>query len=438
MRENAAAQISARTGSNASYQWSPLAPGTSSSTANGLNQYTASGGASLSYDGRGNLTNAGGVSFGYDIYNRMISAPSSVSFSYDPAGRLYEISAASATRFLYDGASIIAEYDTSGNVLRRYVHGLSGPMVWYEGAGTSSHRWLIPDERGSIIARDNAGAVSINTYDEYGQNGSSNAGRFQYVGLPWIAEAGLYQMGARAYSPSLGRWMQTDPILTAGGVNLYAYVGNDPVNLFDPSGLEEVVLPGCSLDACPTDDGVVVTAFGRWCAPGAFCLYGQDAVDFLRDQNGPDLEPGWQEFLEAAPPPAAIFEILDPGRPLSQCEAQAMADGGVPADVIKNARLHSHGPPWPMLPGYSVTTPRNWLGGGDSGTNVYLGTNSPSLSHLGHEVGGHGGGYARGSQSFWGNVAELPAYPNGPGEQEALRTQAQIEAALGSRTCPQN
>ena len=277
---NAAGQVKARIASNSVYEWTGSLAAKSYAV-NGLNQYVTVAGAPIAYDLRGNLKSDGARTYCYgDLLNNLsgvwsgaidCAAPPAnpiASLSYEPNGRLWQVTAgATTTSLLYSGPNLVAEYSAAGAVVRRYVPGPGAdePMVWYEGAGVSDRRFLLADPQGSIVAVVSSAGTNLatNTYDEYGIPAAGNLGRFQYTGQAWIPELGLYHYKARAYSPTLGRFLQTDPIGYGDGLNWYAYVGNDPLNKVDPTGTAWVRNFTCT-SSTGSEGEVIATCSNNW------------------------------------------------------------------------------------------------------------------------------------------------------------------------------
>jgi RHS repeat-associated protein len=155
-----------------------------------------------------------------------------------------------------DGDRIIAEYDGSGTLLRKFIYGpgLDEPICLLEVAENNAVFYYHFDGLGSVVALSDVNSVLVEryTYDVFGRpairdaNGteiaaSAFANPYLFTGRAYDAETGLYYYRARYYDYATGRFLQPDPTGYADGVNMYAYARNNPLNWTGPSGMVPIV-----------------------------------------------------------------------------------------------------------------------------------------------------------------------------------------------------
>ncbi len=248
----AAHELDSEAASIAKFVWYPGTTGGTDAygSANNLNQYpnvTLAGQSKqkLTYDGNGSLTSDGNFAYTYDPENRLLSATGSSTTTYanDPKGRrATKVGGGTTTNFLDDGDDEIGEYDGTGALLRRFVPGPAIDEPVAEITASGSYEYFHTDHHGSVIAMSSStGSLAEGPYlyDAYGNCSTNCSGGvpFKFTGQYLDPETGLYYYRARYYSPAMGRFLQVDPVGYTADMDLYTYVGNDPTDKVDPTGM---------------------------------------------------------------------------------------------------------------------------------------------------------------------------------------------------------
>jgi RHS repeat-associated protein len=236
--------------SNATWRYTPVAVTYTNGPVNGANQVSSFNGNALVWDTNGNYAGAVTANAVYDAENRLMSTATIGSYAYDPLGRRSMATlSGTVTNFVHDGDSEIAEYNSAGSLVRRFVPGtaIDEYVAMVTGSGTKT--FFHTDKMGSVTAMSDVNgnlAEGPYLYDAYGRcftgsGGACTSGEpFRYTGQRLDLATGLYYYRARYYSAVLGIFFQTDPVGYKDNLNAYTYVGNDPTDMSDPEGEDAV------------------------------------------------------------------------------------------------------------------------------------------------------------------------------------------------------
>jgi RHS repeat-associated protein len=215
-----------------------------------------------SYDASGNLLNDGNHTYTFDAEGKILKVDGTTAYAYDGEGHRVRKLVGENTRFVYGiGGQLVAEFDGSnGNLKKEYVYG-GATLITIEPTAANSNgtQYVTGDHLGSprVITNASASVVSRHDYLPFGEElfagtggrttamgyGASDGIRKKFTQYERDAETGLDFAQARYYSNTQGRFTSPDPFAGSATIgnpqtfNRYVYVGNNPVNASDPTGM---------------------------------------------------------------------------------------------------------------------------------------------------------------------------------------------------------
>ena len=198
----------------------------------------AQGTTNYRWDGRGRLVQA------------TLPGGQAINYNYDALGRRASRTVNnSTTNFLYSGKDVVIDQASDGQQVD-YLNGLGVDNKLRQSSAATGVLYFLQDHLGSTAALTNTGGevVERQEYEPFGDSQGSALTRYGYTGRERDDLTGLVYYRARWYDPQQGRFMSQDPIAHKGGMNLYSYVGNNPLTQVDPFGLRAIKLSRCVKD----------------------------------------------------------------------------------------------------------------------------------------------------------------------------------------------
>lgn len=206
------------------------------------------GPVAYTYDANGNITGIGDKVLTYNQNNRLVQVEENSTilgeYVYNGLGqRVIKTANGVTTIFLYDfDGNLIAESQADGIIISEYLY-MGTSRVARVDAGSGEVFYFHNDHLGTpeLMTDESGNAVWEATNKPFGEanvkSTSTLNNNFRLPGQIYDEETGLHYNYFRDYHPGIGRYIEADPIGMKGGINLYAYANNNPVNFFDPLGL---------------------------------------------------------------------------------------------------------------------------------------------------------------------------------------------------------
>jgi RHS repeat-associated protein len=217
---------------------------------NRIDEITGTGTIAYTYDDNGNIMGIGaGTILNYDQNSRLssveIDGTVTGEYTYNGLGqRIIKAANGITTVFHYDfDGNIIGESDDAGNFSKEYLYNGKMRLAMVDVATGDIYNFHNDQLGTPVLLTDDTNTVVWEAeYKPFGEAvvnaNSSVVNNFRFPGQYYDQETGLHYNYHRYYDPETGRYLTPDPIGMLGGINLFAYVDENPVNWVDPDGLE--------------------------------------------------------------------------------------------------------------------------------------------------------------------------------------------------------